>query len=74
MKTDAAKLRVFESLGDGPDDPKSKCLPQLDRSHVRFHHRIELHRRVPLVTSPHERVLTECTSVRRHNPSLQEPP
>jgi len=62
VKTDATELRVLESFGDGPDDLKSKCLPQLDGGHVRFHHRVELHRRVSVGSSPGERILAERTS------------
>src|SRR5215212_2106878 len=59
METDAAQRGMLEGFGDGPDDAKSKRLPQPHGDGVRFHDGVELHRGVPLLTSPGERVLAE---------------
>src|SRR5215211_3248726 len=59
LETDAAEGRVRERLGNGPDDLESQLLPESHGGVVRRHDRIELHRGVPLLFGPGERVLAE---------------
>src|SRR5829696_809583 len=59
VQTDAAEGRVGEGLGNGADDLKSELLPKSHGSLVRSHDRVELHRGVPLLLCPGERVLAE---------------
>src|SRR5829696_4578889 len=59
VQADAAEGRVGKGLGNGPDDLKSELLPESHGGVVRCHDRVELHRGVPLILGPGERVLAE---------------
>ena len=53
---------MLESLGNGTDDAKSERSPKSHSDVVPFRDGVELHRGVPLLTSPRERVLPQRTS------------